>query len=454
MTNHAVATHALQWALAFLVTVAATPSAEACTLAFRNVAVVAMTAPEIAVGQTVVIRGQTIAGIGPNLPTAHCAQVVDGKGKYLAPGLIDAHAHVESETFAVAFGVAPKPIDFEAVLALYPAFGVTAVRVMSGAPDILRFRDRPSPDHPTPRLAVASPMIAGRPPILPEPVTFVVETPEAARAAVARFKHEGYDLIKLRENLRPDVFTALVAAARENAIDVDGHATRGMTVDALLEAGQRGFAHLDEIARAIETSGTSVASLKRRGAYVSSAMVVLKNARDQITDYDRLAHRPEMRFVHPMFVNAFWSRPQNPYAKPGADPAFFERLLGLAQRTLRKLTGEGVVILAGSDALNPMIIPGAGLHEELQLMVDAGLSPYEALRTATANPAKIVKRFANAGAIEPGRDADLVLLEANPLIDITAYRRPVGVTLQGRWFDRKALDTRLDAVADNFHPNR
>lgn len=450
MMQHAAPWRPLQWALAILVTGANLGDAAACSLAIKDVAVVAMTTPAITPGQTVMLSGVRIATIGPALDTAHCRVVIDGRGKFLAPGLTDAHVHIESESFAAAFGAKPSAINFDDVLALYPAFGVTAVRVMSGAPDILRFRDRAPAAHPVPRLVVASPMIAGRPPILPEPVTFVVETPEAARAAVVRFKNEGYDLIKLRENLRPEVHAALAAAARDNAIALDGHVTRGVTVDALLAGGQQGFAHLDEIARAISTGGTSAGALKRHGAYVSSAMVVLGNAIRQIEDYDGLARRPEMRALHPMFVTTFWSRAQNPYAKPGVNAEFFKHLLSLTKSALRDLNRDGVTILAGSDALNPMIIPGDGLHEELRLMVDAGLTPYEAIKTATVNPARVIARLANSGEIATGRDADLVLLATNPLADIAAYRRAEGVVLQGRWFDRAALERRLDDVANRF----
>lgn len=450
MTKHAAPWCALQWALALLVTGANPGDAAACTLAIKNVTVVAMTTPAVTAEQTVIVSGATIAAVGRGLSTSRCRNVIDGRGQFLSPGLTDAHVHVESESFASAFGAKPGPIDFDDVLALYPAFGITSVRVMSGAPDIRRFRDRAPGAHPAPRLVVASPMIAGRPPILPEPVTLVVDTPEAARAAVARFKSEGYDLIKLRENLDPKVHAALADAARKHAIPVDGHVTRGPTVDTLLAAGQRGFAHLDEIARAISSGGTSAPTLKRHDAYISSAMAVLDNAIRQIEDYDSLARRPEMRALHPMFVDTFWSRTQNPYAKPGVDAAFFKQLLALTRSTLRDLTREGVTILAGSDALNPMIIPGHGLHEELRLMVEAGLTPYEAIRTATMNPARVIAQLANAGEIAPERDADLVLLDANPLADIGAYRRPNGVVLRGRWFDRASLDRRLDGVARRY----
>lgn len=455
----------LKWrllVLAIAAFAAANQSKAACTLAIEGVSLVAITHNGIDRDRTVLIEGARILAVGPTrtIATAHCARVIDGHGKFLAPGLIDAHVHVESVAFATAFGLSPEPIDFRDVLALYPAYGVTGIRVMSGAPDILRFRDAPEGDAPVPRLVVASPMIAETPPILPPPVTFVVETSDAAQAAVEHFTSGGYDLIKIRENLRPDVFRAIAAVAGRRGIDLDGHLSRDptMPLTELIAAGQRGFAHLDEVARAMANDNGRhrtqiIASLKRHDCYISSTMVVLKSAVEQIADYDRVSGRREARFLHPLLTTSFWTRAQNPYLKPGVGLDRFVELLDETKRTLKLLNDSGVRILAGSDALNPMVIPGEGLHEELQLMIEAGLSPYQVIRTATVNPAQIFKRLSQAGSIEPGRDADLVLLSSNPLNNVTAYRHPEVVILRGQVFDRAALDRRLEAIAVKFHPN-
>lgn len=429
----------------------------ACSLALVDVNVVPMDREVVIAGQTVLVEGEGIATIGPTAttPTAECGTVVPGKGRYLIPGLIDAHVHVESLAFAEAFGVKSAPISFADVLALYPANGVTAVRVMSGAPDILAFRDRAAKGSvPVPRLVVASPMLSGSPPILPAPVTRLVESPEQARAAVREFVRSGYDLIKIRENLKADVFEAVTAEARRAAILVDGHVTRGtrLGVSGLIAGGQSGFAHLDEIARAMDADNGRrrdeiAALLKSRNVWISSTMSVLQSAVDQIGDYERMAARPQARFLHPLLTQTFWTRAQNPYLKAGVDRDFFLGLLKETKAALVLLTARGVRIVAGTDALNPMIIPGISLHEELRLMVDAGLTPFQALRTATVNPAVIMRRLANAGVIAAGKDADLVLIGANPLNDIGATAQIEGVVLRGRWFDRATLERRLEDVA-------
>lgn len=443
----------------WLVAVFAAGPAGACTLAFTDVAVVPMDRAAVLLHQTVRIDGERIVGIGPADSTSadDCAAVVQGRGRYLMPGLIDSHVHVESAAFTTAFGAETGPIDFEDVLALYPAHGVTGIRVLSGAPDILAFRDGVARSAPVPRLAVASPMLAGAPPILPPPVTRVVETPAQARAAVREVARAGYDLIKIRENLRDDVFRAVTDEAKRLALDVDGHVTRSKTLvlPDLIKGGQRGFAHLDEIARAMSADNGRkreeiVRLLKTHNAHVSSTMTVLKSAADQIANYERMAARPEMRFLHPLFTRTFWARARNPYLKPGVERGFFVELLGETKRALEMLNDRGVRILAGTDALNPMIVPGLSLHEELQLMVEAGLSPYEALRTATVNPARVLARFGNAGVVAVGRDADLILLAANPLDSSTPISRPVGVVLRGRWYERAELDRRLEEVAAKF----
>src|SRR5262249_35430820 len=136
--------------------------------------------------------------------------------------------------------------------------------------------------------------------------------------------------------------------------------------------------------------------------------------------------------------------------KSGVERAFFVELTAQAQRAAKLLDGRGVRLLAGTDALNPMIIPGLSLHDEFALLREADLSPYRVLRTATVNPAALVRGLGNAGTIAAGKDADLVLVSGNPLTDLAVLRAPEGVVLKGRWFDRTALNARLEAVARTY----
>jgi imidazolonepropionase-like amidohydrolase len=154
--------------------------------------------------------------------------------------------------------------------------------------------------------------------------------------------------------------------------------------------------------------------------------------------------------MNPLVVNAFWRKPNNPYLKEGADPVFFEHLFADEKVLVKKLYLAGVHVVAGTDSLNPMIIPGASLHDELSNLVEAGLTPYQALRAATADPAAYVPEFSDVGILAPGRVANAVLVDADPLQDVRALRAPDAVMINGNWMARDALQRQLDAAAARF----
>jgi imidazolonepropionase-like amidohydrolase len=449
--------------LAALCLLPAAPAAGAtpagCSLAIVHARLVAMDRERVLPDRSVLVSGRNIAAISPSarIDVHGCRQVIDARGRWLAPGLTDSHVHVEADAFRQVFGGKPGPIDFEAVLTPYLAHGVTSIVVMSGEPDLLAFRNRANPtDAPVPLIATASPMLAGDPPIIPEPIAHIVRTPQEASAAVHRFAAEGYDFIKVRENLRPEVLAAILGQARRDGLDVGGHVTRGMTPAQLMAAGQRGFAHLDELARDVKDSGSDAeryaAELKACSCWVMTTMVVLSDASAQLDDYDAMLARPAMQFMSPLVVDAFWKKPNNPYFNQSTPASYFRELLAKDQALLKVLTARGATVLAGTDALNPMVIPGESMGEELRLISGAGLSPFEALRTATVNPARVIRGLQGLGALAPGGIANLVLLSSNPLDDVGAYDRPDAVVIKGRWLDRAELDRRMAAVQRQFHP--
>jgi imidazolonepropionase-like amidohydrolase len=422
-------------------------TAPACTLAIEHVSVVPMDSERVQADQTVRLDGDRIASVSATTRRRpNCGRVIDGRGQYLTPGLNDMHIHVESGVFYDAFHAPPQPIAFEDVLYLYLAHGVTGVRVMSGAPDILAFRD--SEHGPAPRLLVASPMLSGTPPILPEPAVRVVETPQEAVQAVNSYADAGYDFIKIRENLAPPVLRAVIDTAATRHLDVDGHLPR---IADPLATGQRGVAHIDELSLRVRDPLRDPAAFAQRllacRCYVTTTLSVEHNVAAQLRDYDALAARPEVRFVHPLMRRAMWDRARNPYLAEAQDPAFFDNLLQTDQLMVRTLSAAGVPLLAGTDALIPMIIPGDSLHDELALLVQAGLSPYDALRAATRTPSEIFPRFRDVGVIAPGRAANLVLTSGNPLVDVATLRRPSATIIAGVYIDRATLDARLEAIA-------
>lgn len=427
------------------------PAAEvACSLAFDHVTVVSMKSDRIALDQTVRIDGDRILSITPARRSASdCARAIDGHGMFLAPGLNDLHVHVESQMFQQVFGTPPEPLPFEDLLFPYLANGVTGIRIMSGAPDLLAFRR--SPHGPVPRLSIASPMLSGEPPIMPEPITRVLTTPDQALAAVDEFAARGYDFIKVRENLAPDVLDAVMRAAARNGLYVDGHLPRSSDP---FSAGRRGIAHVDELSLRVEDHerdpAALVARVKACDCFVTTTLSIEQNVAAQLRDYARVAARPESRYVHPLLRTALWDRARNPYLAEGQDPAFFDGLLRADEALIRELRRQQVPILAGTDALVPMIVPGFSLHDELALLVESGLTPYEALSAATRTPSEVLPQFRDVGVIEAGQIANLVLLAANPLADIAVLRRPEAVIVEGRYLDRIAIDRRLAEIAQSF----
>lgn len=418
-----------------------------CETAIVNVHVVTMESDETRRDQVVRIGGGRILSIAPASKgdAGGCRAVIDGEGGYLAPGLIDAHVHVETNAFAQAFGLPEAALDYEMLFGLYLAHGVTGVRVLSGAPDILAFRDSVA-DTVVPRILVSSPMLSGEPPVLPEPVTRVVVEPNAARAAVAEFLESGYDFIKIRSNLSEDVYRAVLDEAEARGTYVDGHVTRAVGAEAVLQSGQRGFAHLDEFAGAVNTSDdlNKIAQQATQcGCFFVSALSVTASAVDQLADYDAMVARREMSFLHPLLVKAFWLKPNNPYIAQGAPVEFFRELNDQSKLLLKEFVDESVPVVAGSDAMNPMIIPGASLYDELHMMLEAGLAPYQALKTATSNASAHVPGFDDAGVLAEGRAATAVLVSENPLETLETLRRPEAVLLEGRWLDRRDLDALL-----------
>jgi imidazolonepropionase-like amidohydrolase len=438
----------------------AAPATEAasvprCSLAVIHVNLIPMDSDRVLPDRTLRVGNGKILSITPaDARPVSCRRVIDGAGRYLVPGLNDMHMHLETVAFAEAFGLKPEPIDYPSVLALYIANGVTGLRVMSGAPDILAFRDRQRGTvSPYPRLVVASPMLSGAPPVLPEPVTKILRSPEEAREAVHRYSIQGYDFIKVRDNLPAPVLRAAIEEAARDGMYVDGHISQrqGLSVFEVLGSGQHAFAHLDDLALQMKDKVHDperfIAFFKKCGCFIETTIGIERNTLAQLDDYATMIARPGMKFMNPLIVNAFWLKPNNPYLKERPPRDFLTDLFADSKMLLKKFTDAGIHVVAGTDALNPMILPGVSLHDEFDNMIEAGLSPYEALKTATANPAAYVPGFGDAGVLAKGRAANAVLVKNNPLLDIRALRDPDAVMIGGHWRDREQIHSMLHAVA-------
>jgi hypothetical protein len=381
----------------------------------------------------------------------------------------------------------------ESSLAMNLANGVTGLRVMWGNPAMGGFpiphgtwrKEIESGKRKGPRLVVASNILDGPKPIWPGSVAIADET--QARKAVRDAKAAGADFIKVYSLLSPDSFRAIADEAKLQGIPFAGHVPSLVSAREASDLGMKSMEHLYGIAAAcspheaealrdrkrvldeakgdwtaarpklspIDTKlresyrddlADSLASkLKSNGTALCPTLTVLR-AIGSLDDPGFVADS-RLKYVD-QFTRMFWD-PKRDFRFKAMKPEEFaaqRRLFDRALVHVARMHKAGVLILAGTDEANPYIFPGFSLHDELALMVKAGLSPAEALRTATVNPAKFLGRESSLGTIEPGKEADLVLLDGDPLADIANTTKIRSVFYRGMLLDRPALDKILKAA--------
>lgn len=429
-----------------------TAPADPGTTAFVGVTVIPMTSPGLVLpDQTVIVRGGRIAEVGPRsgIAVPAGAQRIDGTGRFLIPGLADLHVHLEY-------------FDDPEILRLFLEHGVTTVRNMDGRPYLLEWRDRiAAGELAGPAIVTAGPLLDGDPP-LRDDNTVVRDTAEAARI-VAGQHAAGYDFIKVYTNLSPETWTAILAAARERGMPVAGHVPRGVSVEQALEAGMASIEHLDGYDDLIEADDSPFRSrwhwskrylampadaAKMRSAAERTAAagvwsvptLVEKEKLAPLAEMSGWLARPEIQRLPRQFRDAWdpagWD-PQRRGAVERMDAEDFALLArGRRQRLalVKALSDAGAGLLVGSDTPNPFVVPGFAVLEEIRLFGEAGLTPDQALAAATREAARFLRQEEEFGTIAPGRRADLVLLAANPLDDLTHLDRRVGVMARGRWY--------------------
>lgn len=432
-------------------------------VAFVGVHVVPMTREgAVLTDRTVIVREGRIAAVGPrrDVEVPRGALTIGGAGRYLVPGLADLHVHLEY-------------FDDPEVLALFLANGVTTVRSMDGRPFLLEWRKGiAAGDLLGPTIVTAGPLLDGDPPLRDD--NTVVRNAAEARAAVGEQAALGYDFIKVYTNLSAEAHEAVLAAAKERGLPVAGHIPRALDLDRLLASGQASLEHLDGYDGAIEADGSplrnrwhwsklylgmpadpeKIRAAARRTASSGVWNVPTLAVKDKIASQDEMVRwldRPEMRYL-PQAREAWDPRtwdPQRARLLRNLDAEDRETLArGRANRLalVRALHEAGAGLLAGTDTPNPFVLPGFAIHEELRAFVDAGLTPAQALAAATREPARFLKTN-DFGTVEPGKRADLLLLDANPLEDVGNLERRIGVMVRGRWLPEAELRGMLERLA-------
>jgi imidazolonepropionase-like amidohydrolase len=428
-------------------------------IAFVGVNVVPMDREAVLAGQTVVVRGDRIVALGPaaEVVVPEDATRVDGAGRWLMPGLADMHVHTWT------------PDDFP----LFLANGVTTVRNMFGSALQLEWRRQVAAGELLgPTILTAGPIIDGDPPVWPG--SEVLTDPAQAEAVVLGQQQDGYDFLKVYAGLKLDVYDALVAAAKAHGMRCMGHVPDAVGIEHVIAARQASIEHLDGFAAAAlaadspfvgktdsrlmmrawkHVDDTRLAELAARcaknGVWNCPTLVVLEKWVGPEAAAVEM-QRPEMKYVAPVLI-AFW-KPENSYLTRLPAEVLEQVAGGDAdrKRCVGILHKQGARILAGTDMGNPFVVAGFALHEELGNLVQAGLSPYEALRAATSGAAEFMGASAEWGTVAVGARADLLLLEANPLEDVRHATRRVGVMVRGQWFEQAALQGQLDELAARF----
>ena len=455
-------------------------------VAIRRVTVVDVLDGSLHADQTAVIEGNRIFAVGPaaKVRVPPDADPIDGTGAYLIPGLWDMHVH--SVTNVALDGAVESVAARDWHFPLFLAHGVTGVRDMNdGTGDATLAmtnslkRRLAQGDLPGPHFLAAGPSIDGHPHLGTNSVE--VRTPAEARAVVDRLADAGADLVKPYENLSREAYFAIMDQARRRRIPVAGHVPFRVAPAEAADAGQRTAEHLLALAAGCSTE----AAVERerfarvlleydRLSDIDRALAVFRHERalydrrdpatcgPTIAAYLRsgMAETPTLVSYH-HFVRAkeTLSDAASMRLVPRAIVRNWEGMLGsddvrtaqsilrpivpLQAENTRLLNDAGVVLLAGTDVGIPTLVPGISLHEELGLLVDAGLTPLQALQTATLNPARVLGLIGSLGTVEPGKLADLVLLDANPLANIENTRRIRAIVADGRLYRRADLDRLL-----------
>lgn len=429
------------------------PAAAQRATVIENVTVVPMTESGAVVrGATVVIANGRIVSI--NGPAPAGATRMNGTGKWLIPGLSDMHVHLPSDGSPgpKTYPTEPATYFFRTpdVMTPFIANGVTQLFNMDAVPASVGQRNQiASGDVLGPHIALAAVIDNSA-----STTAFVAKTPADGRQAVRDIKSQGYDFVKVYSGLSVETFLAVVDEAKKIGLKTLGHipeAFEGNTERAFVP----NFAmvvHAEEFAkqatRKTDEEAAQFAQMARRsGTWVSPTLTVMKWIASELRSLDEMRAQPAFKYVHPMLQDKWINR--NRYNR-NSTPAFIARIDSTVQfntRLVRAFKAAGVPLLAGTDCLTSGVICGFSLHDELALLVEAGLTPKEALESATRLPAQWLGTDVDRGTIEVGKRADLVLLSADPLADIANTRKIAGVFVNGRFTTRATLDAMLADLA-------
>ena len=438
--------------------------------AITNVNVLSPDGQSMLANRTVVVDGGQIisVSVGSSIPAG--AAVIDGRGKFLIPGLVDSHTHLLN-----------SPND----LLLYVANGVTHIRDLGGSAERLKLREQIEHGRVGPRLYVSSPPIDSLSLLegaFFELITFHKNTRsvEHAKKLVKKYVEQGYDAIKIYHLDMPS-YRAVNELADELGVPTTGHFPLTFEMSELAVTQQKEVAHLEEFVRVLLREFGSINEFGSEAFYayvearsneiiddvlakditVNTVLWYMESVTDQFNDLDAALKGVEIEYANPGLVEG--TKDSKDY-KVGWLPSYnqFEPQSGVSEEThkehqtfwqarekahhilLKAMVERGVNFVAGTDSGGNLVVPGFSIHDELSSLNVAGMSAAQAIASATSNPATLMN--SNAGVIEVGRRADMLILNENPLANIDNTRTIDTVILNGRVFKRDQLDAMLEAV--------
>lgn len=437
-------------------------------IAIINVTIIPMNKELVLHDQTIVIENGKIKQIGDaskiKLP-ANC-KTIDGKGKYLVPGFFDMHAHFFYEQ-------GNNVNTCEAELKMMLANGLTTVRIECGDSVYLDARQKVKTHQWLgPDLSVSSPQFVGNYPWEGKVFAKICKTPNEAVVAVKQCKKEGYDEIKITFMVKRDVYDAIIKTAKEEGIKVTGHVGPLVKLPAALAAKQQ-IEHMDEFIDMLlpDTTynhGQSVSdmniwrkkawatvpyldeskipslvkSVKDAGIYVTPTNYFFYSSFADSISKDEYMARPDYQYIPIAIKKERWEIREY-YWKNPPPAASRKKYIDTRNKIVYELNKAGVKLMAGSDSPEWFLVQGFSIHDELETFARAGLSPYSILQTVTINPASYLGVNKIKGTIETGKDADLILLDKNPLDNISNTRSINTIIKGATTFDKAGLEKLL-----------
>ena len=431
------------------------------TIAITGVNVLSMESDQILTNQTIIIRNGMINRIGNSgdVEVPRGAEVITGD-YYVMPGLAEMHAHIPSSRQGSEM--------MEATLGMYLSQGITTIRGMLGEPAHLELRDRAANGEiDSPRLFTSGPSFSGN----------SVSSPEEARERVREQKEAGYDLIKLHPGLSREIFDAIAEEAERAGVEFSGHISFDVGLERAIEAGQATIEHLDRYMEYIadvpvdrtdpniiffgydltpyadrSRISNAVALTTEAGVWNVPTNTLLINVFSPEYTTDEMLGWPGMEYIAESTREGWAQYVNNLRSGEDYNEEQAREFLDIRNELTLELHRQDAGLLLGADAPQIFNPPGFSAHRELALLVDAGLTPYEALRTGTVHVGEYLGEETTTGRIAQGYRADLILLTSNPLVSVPFHDNIEGVMTAGRYYNREALDGLLNrmrsAIAD------